>query len=304
MPQVNLELHSQCAGYFVISTDKRGELARFPNLITDGGLNRMGDNNDWMRYCSVGSGSAAPTFTDTGLVAQIASTQTRVAASVTGAQPSAPYFSWIRNTFRFAAGAAAGNLSEAGVGWQVTGGLFSRARILDGSGNPTTITIQADETLDVTYEFRLYPKTTDDTGQVTFSGNIGGVYDWTFRAARVVSAAADGWRFDQNGSSMGRDPTSVNQQAFYEGAIAGITGSPSGTFQGGSYLAAAYSTGSFERQFTLLADLSIANFATGVGSAWITPGPTSFQIGFTPKIPKTSSDILSIVFRHSWGRRP
>ena len=303
MAQVEVKAHGEVSGYFVISTDKRGEIARFPNLITNGGLDRMGGSSDWLSWCQVGSGSTAPNFNDSGLVNRIAASETRQ-ASTAGAQSAEPYFCWRRNTYRFAQGVAAGNLSEVGVGWASTGSLFSRALILDAQGQPTTITIQSDETLDVTYEFRYYPKTTDDTGQVVLTGNIGGTYSWIFRALGVTSNDPNiGWNIGTVGT-MASDLGNSISNLFFDGYVGAITSGPSGQSSSSSALAAGYSAGSHELAVTISASLDQGNFAAGIGALRAKMGIGTYQIGFTPKIPKTANDILSIVVKHSWARRP
>jgi len=274
----------------------------FPNLITNGGLERMGDNADWLSRTYVGSGSAAPNFNDSAMNNFVASTTTNQSFP-TGSQSTAPYFTWIRITRRFAAGAAAGNLSEVGIGWATA--LFSRALIVDAGGNPTTISVGADQFLDVTYEFRFYPKTTDDTGSFTLTGSVGGTYDYIFRSANVTSNSVfSGWLLAQNGVSMGKSaPASSGRQAF-SGAIGPITGTPSGAASASdSFTANAYAPSSLLRKGTMSFGLGAGNFGTGIKSALLLFGIGTFQVEFTPAITKTDERILNLEFSHSWGRR-
>lgn len=308
--KLQVGVRSEVAGWFTIKSNKRGILAHFPNLITDGGLDRMGNNADYLTWIQVGSGSTAPANSDTALASRVAGSSTNANLPVTGIQSTEPYYTWIQITKRFSPGVATGNLSEVGIGWATSGSLFSRALILDPLGDPTTITVAADETLDVTYELRFYPKTTDDAGEVTFTGNIGGTYDWTWRAANVTSSlASTGWIINSNGTSMGATIGSSQGRQWYNTAIAAITGQPSAT-EGNSttnaatITAASYVNGTYQRSFTASAPLGNANFTTGITAGFFKLGIGAFQIGFDPAIPKTSNDILSIVIRHSWGRRP
>lgn len=306
MGKIEARTHGEVAGYFTLSTNKRGVIAEFPNLITNGGLDRMGGFDDWLTWCQVGSGSTAPNVNDTALVSRVAGTSS-VVSPLSGVQSTPPYYTWNRKTFRFSEGAAAGNLSEVGIGWASSASLLSRALILDTLGNPTTITVLADESLDVTYEFRFYPKTTDDTGTVTLTGNIGGVYNWTMRAANVTSNDNGfGWNIAQNGTNMGRIRSGT--ALLGGGDIVAITGlPPAGSSVG--ITAASYVPGSYERKFTFTAGLTQANIAGGVRCGLFPMGIGMFQIQFglqadDSKIPKTSDGILSMVIKHSWGRRP
>lgn len=302
MGKIEARTHGEVAGYFTLSTNKRGVIAEFPNLITNGGLDRMGASADWLSACQVGSGTTTPNVNDSALASRIAGSNL-VVATASGAQSSLPYYAWRRNTYRFAQGVATGNIGEVGVGWATTGSLFSRARVLDSGGNPTTISVQADETLDVTYEFRYYPKTTDDTGTVTLTGNIGGVYGWVMRASNVTTD----WQIAQGGTTQGSAATAV----FRTGEIGAVTASPSGTLSGAIAVStSAYSTGSYERAFTVTAGLGEANLVGGIRSLFISPmGLGAFQFRFglqgtDATIPKTNQDVLSIIVKHSWARRP
>jgi hypothetical protein len=312
-----MRLHSDLSGKFKIEAfkaDAKGEeiigtrrvLADwFPNLITDGGLEQMANAANYLTWCQVGSGSTAPNVLDTALVTRVAGTST-IQSTSGSAQSTEPYYTWRRNNYRFAEGAAAGNLAEVGVGWASTGSLFSRALILDGDGNPTTVTILSDEILDVTYEFRIYPRTTDVTGSVTFTGNIGGTYDWTMRAANVTSASStQGWTITtQAGDSMGGAGSAAGTLS-YSGTAGAITGQPSGTTsQSTSHTVQAYSAGSLERRFSIVFDLDRGNLTGGLRSVRVKAGVGTFQVQFDPAIPKTLNDRLTLVYYHSWGRRP
>lgn len=310
-----MKLHSDVSGKFKIEAFKANAAGEeiegtrrvaaewFPNLITDGGLERMATTSDWLTWCQVGSGSTAPANNNTSLVSHVAGTSTIQTTNV-GAQSAEPYYTQRTNTYRFAEGVAAGNLSEVGVGWDSTDSLFSRALILDGDGIPTTITILSDEVLDVTYEFRMYPRTTDVTGSVTFTGNIGGTYDWTMRAANVTTGNIFGWSIDMtSGESMGGAIGSFSNA--YTGTIGAITGQPSGTAATlTSTTVQAYSAGSLERRFNIVFDLNNGNLTGGIRSIKKRMGVGTFQVQFDPAIPKTLNDRLTLVFYHSWGRRP
>lgn len=140
------------------------ETPMFHNLVLDAGLDRLSVGSAIGRVC-VGSGNSTPVVTQTSLDAFIASTTTTQGSDAGGKQIiTEPYYYWARRTYRFGEGVAAGNLSEIGLGWTNTN-LFNRALIKDASGNPTTITVLADEFLDVVVELRFYP-------QRNFTGNF------------------------------------------------------------------------------------------------------------------------------------
>lgn len=301
---MGLEIKSKVSGRYkieAIKLDKDGnEVSRrlaadwFDNLITTPGLNYMGNSDGWMTYCQVGTSSAAPAFTDTSLGAFLAYTST-LTANTSGISGATPYYTWAAKTFRFAEGVAAGNLSEVGVGWTTNAGVYSRALILDGVGAPTTITILSDETLDVTYEFRFYPQLTDDTGTIVFTGNIGGSYDFIFRAA-MVGAVGGYW---------GMPPIGMGYTGAYyvkDGDIAAVTSQPSGNSSTLTVAAQSYVDASLERKFNASLSLTQGNLAGGIRCFSSILGLGFFQLQFDPAIPKTSNDLVTFVIKHSWGR--
>lgn len=308
-PNRELVVASKIAGWYKLeATDVRTGRKRvaadwFPNLITDFGVNTLGTNafTTATTYCRVGSGSTAPNVADTALVSQIASTST-LQSSSPAAQSSSPYYSSYTQVKRFGTGVAAGNLTEVGMGSAATGAnLFSRALILDGGGSPTTITILPTETLDVTYQYRMYPPTSDVTGSIV----IGGVtYNYTLRASNVTSPSY--WVPNTNPSSVFSSGCSS-----YNNVIGSITSSPSGA-QGSfdSASVAGYSNNSYQRDYMFGAGLNVSNISGGIRSCQfcssILAASSAFgtyQIDFGASIPKDATKTLSLVFRFSWARK-
>lgn len=270
-----------------------GSVADSPNMIVRTGLNAMGNANNLIRTCVVGTDSTTVSVEDTALGAQIASTTT-VQTETYGAQSSAPYFRWYRRTFRFAQGAAAGNLAEVGIKVD-DGTLFSRALIVDSAGNPTTLSILADEYLDVTYEFRTYAETVDNIVNLTVNGTG---YTATLRSANVTSGSD--WQQYGIASSLS---SSNSYHTFYNGSIGTITGNPSGeSYQHGRSLRGSYVPNAFERTFIFSAGLNNANFTGGVKSIYLVTSQGNFQVEFSPAIPKNNYMILTIDLTLQWSR--
>lgn len=299
-------MHIEVSGHYKLEVRKsNGEIRQtleFDNLITDIGLDRMGDYADWFAYCQVGSGSTTPSVGDTALVAWIAGSGTLFGAAAQAAQPSAPYYCSTTKTIRFSAGVATGNISEVGMGWAVSGAaLYSRALVLDGVGAPTTITLLADETLDVTYQIRQYMPTVDATGTITLRGTV---HDYIGRASSVTSGSyVFGWSMGSQGISAGYQRTS-NYYLAYDGAIGAITGTPAGASSASSSVSTiAYSAGSYEREHTMNWGLTAGNFGTGITAINGKMGIGPYQFGFDPAIMKTDVDELSLTFKISWARK-
>lgn len=289
----------------------------FENLITNGGLERMGSTGgsfEVISHVQVGTGSTAPSVTDSALNNFLASTgkggsgaPTYTYNAVYGGSPT--FHTEGTFTWRFDQGAAAGNLSEIGVGW-ASGGLFSRALIVDGSGNPTTITVAAIEFLTVTYKLRMYPPTTDVTGSISMGGTT---YDYTIRAA---SAGGQYW------SSVGRAAFgSVSgvegfSEAFaYTGDIGAVSGGPTGTISAAKAVTfSAYSAGSLKRVANISCsisewNLSIRSVLLGVSGSDLSYSGNyhkqmAWQCQFNPALPKDNTKTLSLTFEVAWARKP
>ena len=293
----------------------------FPNLITDFGLNMKGAmsgtgiGNSVMSSFHVGSGTNTPLVSDTALQSPVA-TSTDQQSLVIGAAQDPPYFAWYRRTVRFDEGVAAGNLSEVGVGSNsgaTLSSLFSRALILDGNGDPTTITVLSNEYLDVTYELRLYAPTSDFTATIADGADS---YNVIVRPASVTTSDTAGLASsDSNWSPsnlVGRVEFSAapSVASAYTGDIGSVTQIPSGSVIGsggserfwGSVTNDPYSNNSLERTATYFAGLNRFNgsirslrfFVNGLGRTW--------QAQFDPPIPKDNTKVLRVGMKVSWGR--
>lgn len=276
----------------------------FDNLLLTSGLNYLGSNiiTSALTYVQVGDGSSAPLEGNTSLnnlVAATLSTQD----SVSGAQTDVgPYYVFSRVKKRFAAGVAAGNLSEVGAGWGSSNGqLLSRALILDNLGDPTTITVLNDEILDVSYEFRIYPPSGDVTGTIILDGET---YDYTARACKIGNADVNGWSFSESGVEAQLPIRAIA----YSGAIADVFSNPSGTSDGATTATnGTYSNNSLQGSCTYLWGLGDGNIAGGIRSVALPVGWTRWQIEFANQvgggpIPKDNTQELTLTVSHSWAR--
>lgn len=270
------------------------------NLITDIGLNRIGAGQVIGPFCRVGTGTTAPANTDTALVSQSAQTSTTVGSPSTVNAGAPDYQTSYTVTFEFALGAVVGNMAEIGMGWASTGAtLFSRARIVDGGGSPTTITVLVTEILQATYRISLYPTLTDSSGVVTISGIN---YNYTSRVYQ-----AGGVRNVNLGNWLG---SIFSVTAFDVAALASTTATLVGTsaaLTAGSFQA--YVAGSFQRDFTISAAIAVGNLTGGIDVIVTNVGGSvatvfSTQTIFTPAIPKDNTKTMNLTWRISWARRP
>lgn len=298
-----MKITNELAGKFRLvavnaDTGKERVLADwFDNLILDAGLDRIGSDTIGI-YCQVGSGSTAPVSTNTALNTHVAGTGS-ITAESHGTSDVSPYYGYLTRTYRFAQGAAAGNLSEVGIGWGISGStLFSRALIKDGSGNPTTITVLSNEYLDVTYELRNYPSTTDST----FTCVIGGVtHNCTLRSAYVTDITSWGNQLNdwpaqiQNGTSV---------HFVRNGSLGAITSGPSGEIgMCSSFTNGTYTQGSYTNAGTINFNLASGNLSGGISALVFRTYIGSFQVSFSPPIAKDNTKTLSINVTVSWARK-
>lgn len=283
----------------------------FKNLITDQGLDRMGNNASPFAYCQVGSGSTAPAFSNTALVSYVAGQlgSTDGVGAVVTASPYTNSYAYKRCKYQFGVGAAAGNLSEVGTAWAASGAtLFSRQLILDGSSTPITITVLSDEVLTVYYEFRVYPPVVDVTGTMLITGTVPANHNYIVRACeidQVQSTFSPGWASDGGGAewrSAGALSDGSAGGGAWQGVIGTILQSPTGTSSGSSPSVAvsAYSAGSLERIGSYTFGLATTNPIRSIRYRF---GWTTYQLQFDPAIPKTADNTFTVQFKHSWARR-
>jgi hypothetical protein len=282
------------------------EYAPFKNLVLDLGLDRMGETGALFSHCRIGTGTTAAAAADTQLQSQSAATSNAISSSATNAG-SPNYESISTIVFEFALGAVVGNMAEIGAGWTASTAstLFSRARINDSGGSPTTITVLVTEILQATYRVTIYPKLTDDTGTVT----IGGVsYDYTSRrynAATVLPiTTANSWI------------TAIASPQTFSGTLSSTTGSgPTGGAAAISFASAdSYTNGTYYNNYNLSASISQGNTAGGIRSIGFnfTDGAGLVihrQIEFAATsggatIPKDNTKTMTLVIRNSWARYP
>ena len=329
-PRVAVEGEYTLTKYKADTMEVMQTVGPFKNLITDQGLNRVGTLS-FASHVFVGTGTVVPTVVDTTMSAfQSGSNTPQINWNAASARGGAPDH-WVQGagTTRFPAGTAIGNLTEVGVGWLSAGGtptaannrVSSRALIVDGTGNPITVTVLPDEVLDVTYALRLYPQLGADVVQTI---NISGtVHTFTTRAIGVLSSA-----YLSVGGSSGSYPNASQAswssgEVFYTGTAAGTPPALAPVTDNGmltpgangfpSTTRLAYVDGSLTNNATFRADLNAANMAHGIRGMLTRPiqgnSPTdsfinvAYQSTISPAIPKDATKVLQFGASHTWGRK-
>jgi hypothetical protein len=282
---------------FIEVPGSRVKVAGMSNLITTNGRELRGTltTTGAEAECQIGNGTATEAPGDTAL-GSYDRTNDSIEDVTTGAQSTAPYFGWRRTVYRFDPPGTNDNYAEVGFSPDITGNLFSRARIKN-AGVPTTIAVDADEWLDVTYELRQYPD------HLTITSDTVSGYDVDILACRVNSIFT-GIIQPQRGvsSPLGGHPS---LESFGPLATLGtVTDSPGGDTNKyeGTRTIASYVASSYEVDVDYTMSISQSNFTGGIGC--INFGGTVFpnyQVKFDPPIPKTASDQVDIGWTFAWA---
>ena len=291
-------IKQKCEGFISLAVGKTIDSTRykteFKNLIVDQGLNNAASTaiNTLVTRCKVGSSSDIPTTSDTVLGQQVGGYTSVVTSFYNHSSGNPVWYTYGRFTYTFPVGTVTGDLREIGF-FDSSGNMFSHALIKDSAGNPTAVTVLADEQLFVTYEVRKYPAETDQTG--TFILAINGVdtsFSYVARPALINTTISSNYWYGSHrlGVDTNTDNNTIAYLVAYESQELGtVTGTPTGTAVAGSGTIDTYIAGSFKSTLNCVFDPAVANFTNGIGSMMLCNG---FQVSFDPAIPKNSGRLL------------
>jgi len=321
---MNIQLPAvKLGGRFRLVTSKDSECKQvvedtgfFDNLITNTGMNRVGEvttnqiNNaqSFSLLCGrfvVGSGSATPQFTDTALQNPVAFASSDV---VLDNESSNYDRGWFEMTVRhqFGQGQATGNLSEIGIQHtSMSGPLWSRALILDGQGNPTTITVLPGDFLTCYYTLRIMIPKVDAVFNIDVDYDEDGIVP-TVVTGRPLNAnssvPSQGWGL-QTAAISGSGSRAGLQ--FYTGGLAAPTAiNPLGsvaTSVTGDFSTIPYVADSFERYVTRTNGLNEHN-SQELRTAKLYALMGAWQIEFDPPLQKDNTQTMQMTFGYSWAR--
>ena len=322
----------QVAGQYTIRKYKADtdeliqEVGPFDNLITNQGLNRVG-TDVFGDKIFVGTGTATPAVSNTQLGTYLNYTDTPApslywnAAILQGGSPD--YWVQGAGTWRFAAGTATGTLTEVGIGWFTTPPytaanhrVSSRALIVDSGGSPISITVLADEYLDVTYSLRYYPYVGSDVVQTVVISGV--TYTFTTRAFGFATSTYCSVNATAPMNWAGQTEVRTGTAAGTPPALAAITATSMLTGGSGAFLSTTKNTyvdSSLGMSAVFSAGLAVANLAYGIrGMITRTTNPSNhttysfinsaFQSTISPAIPKDNTKILQFGASMSWSRKP
>lgn len=305
-----IENKVQVAGYYDIFIKRKNgvkeKVHSGTNLILNQGLDRWMVNGgpSVMNFIKVGTGTTEPAVTDTDLVSELASTATKNQIIVSPALVGSFYEYTLRYEYTFALGAVVGNITELGVAGVSANNLNTRALIRDGVGNPTAITVTAEEQLIIIYSLVKRVSTADI--ETTLTLNVNGV---TTNYAVIIRLANAN---ENNNSYMFSPNIALAASSAFSFALATqdlgiVTSRPAGSSSVMTATTASYTNGTFYRDYTIAPSLTQGNIdASGIGSILFSYSSalnySGLQMSFNPKLPKNADRLMSIPLRVTWAR--
>ena len=283
----------------------------FPNVITNLGLDALGNNHNLFNYCAVGGGNSTPLNTNTKLDNFLA----------VGSQISSESkydYDPVRDTEFYKCSKTVGyrftgldnkNISEVGLVIDYRPELHSaltRTLIKNSAGEPTVITVLSGEILELQYRlWQVFDLKDKDQVVTAMIDGVEVPVNVKIRLAGVGGTNINnGWSYEL---IIGRGVIYHSSFRFGTGEIGGITGQNSGT----TYLSPsamsweAYQPSTYKRKFYINTSITEAVhpirsflFFTSLGAY---QGRFGTVNGDLP-IDKTNQDILQLGFEMSWGR--
>ena len=264
----------------------------------------------------LGTGTTPPQFTDTTLEARVVSSN-RGHTNYLGF-PTVDYANF-RATYsvgyQFTPGQATGTFTEVGVGALANGtNLFSRSLIKDSNGNPTSITILADEYLTIVYSFIFQSPTEDIPFTCTVKNQV---YNGFMRTVGWNESYHASWpkpslnllflnflydNFSHSGEALTAivNGPAIDKTSFVYGGILPNGINLEGRYTKGSRL---IENDNFTRTFNLTLGPSVwsGNFRTIIFSGSSAPHSctgAAVQVDFGNTITKTNTEQLTMSIKH------
>ena len=295
-----LSVHTGVRGFYTLQVrTAEGEVkqeAYFQNLITDAGLDMLGESTFISLRFALGTGTGTPAPSDTTLTGTTLLGTGSASVANNAAAQIPPYKTSTTWSQQSAQGGVAGTWTEVAIGAGTTAAsfkAFSRALIQDASGSPTSITILPTEFLTVLYTLELIVPADDVVGVV-------GIHTFRVRAASATSISSWGMN-TSNSLRPFRSPAAI---IAYSGPLAAVTSSPTGALTGNAPATFnSYVAGSFELSGSCTFSITSGNGTIRcITLPPIGPSVAKFQCEVDPPIVKNNTQTLTIGFRFTWGR--
>ena len=279
----------------------------FPNVITNLGLDALGNNRDLFNYCAVGGGNSKPLNTNTKL--------DNFLKVGSGISSTSKYdYDPVRDTEFYKCSRTVGyrftgldnkNISEVGLvstNNSEQHSAYTRTLIKNSDGDPTVITVLSGEILELQYRLWQVFDLKDKDQVVT--AMIDGVEVPV--NVKIRLAGVGGLSYNTV-VGAGVTYTEYASPRFGTGEIGEITGGISGISYQYSLVMAweAYQPSTYKRKFSINASITDAVhpirsflFFTGLGAYQVRFGTVAGDL----PIDKTIQDSLQLGFEMSWGR--
>lgn len=264
-----------------------------------------------MRQVAVGTGSTAPTVNDTGLISTLTSKTENNDTTVSNTysyNPETDTFEFVHSkSFPFPLGGVVGNISEVAVFSNnnistTIDTLVSRALIVDSLGDPSTITLTAEDQLVVTYTMVLQvPRT------ISFNFSYNAV-DYVLEGKLSTTNPEAGTGFSRLlANSVSATSTWYSRPtdfSYPSATSSGLNGNNAGWTSLNGAATVSYATPlnpSSVRKARIRFPLASSNYVEGIKcfAPTLTPG---WMFKFTPAFPKTANEILEIEFATDFVR--
>lgn len=283
----------------------------FPNVITNLGLDAIGNDKDLFNYCAVGGGNSKPLNTNTKLDNFLAVGSQISSESKYDYDPvrDTEFYKCSRTVgYRFE-GLDNKNISEVGLVGDYRPELhsaFTRTLIKNSAGEPTVITVLSGEILELQYRlWQVFDLKDKDQVVTAMIDGVEVPFNVKIRLAGVGGNLGGSWSY---AGVVGAHLTfqGNNYHQFGTGELGEITGQNSGltsAYPGLSW--EAYQPSTYKRKFYVNASITDAVhpirsflFFTGLGAYQVRFGTVDGDL----PIDKTNQDILQLGFEMSWGR--
>ena len=284
----------------------------FPNVITNLGLDAIGNNHDLFHYCAVGGGNSTPLNTNTKLDNFLAVGSQISSESKYDYDPvrDTEFYKCSRTVgYRFK-GLDNKNISEVGLVIDYRPELhsaFNRTLIKNSNGDPTVITVLSGEILELQYRlWQVFDLKDKDQVVTAMIDGVEVPFNVKIRLAGVGSAFVANTYGYHNVIGQGVAFDGGNYARFGTGEIGEITGDISGHTD--DYIDKdwkAYQSSTYKRAFYV--NVSITDAVHPIRSFLFHTGLGAYQVRFGTvdgdlPIDKTNQDILQLGFEMSWRR--
>ena len=278
----------------------------FPNVITNLGLDAIGNDHNLFNYCAIGGGNSTPLNTNTKLDNFLAVGSQISSESKYDYDPvrDTEFYKCSRTVgYRFE-GLDNKNISEVGLVGDYASGqhpAYTRTLIKNSAGEPTVITVLSGEILELQYRLWQVFDVKDKDQVVT--AMIDGV-EVPFNVKIRLAGVGGSWSY---AAVVGAHLTfqGNNYHQFGTGELGEITGQNSGLTSYYVLSWEAYQPSTYKRKFYVNASITEAVhpirsflFFTGLGAYQVRFGTVDGDL----PIDKTKQDILQLGFEMSWGR--